>query len=373
MNTKIKNIVNCAVIGIVIFTFTILCLFLQKPTFLDSERREPAQFPTLTVETVMRDGISYANSFMKLFDDKYTPDNFPFREGFKNLKSFVGTYIFGHKDKDGIFVENGYAAEMQDKINYESIEHASNKITFLYKRYLEKLGITPYISIIPDKAYFLGAQNGYPTMDYDKFIEDMLASVDFAEYIDITGNLSIEDYYNSDTHWRQEQITDIAAILVNAMGGNYNSEFTVNKLDNPFYGVYSGRTPKPLSSETLYYLTNDNMQNLIVKEQGGNLNSIYDMELGNGKDAYDIFLGGERALVTITNPNAKTDKELVIIRDSYGRSIIPLLTDDYAKITVVDIRYLSGMMLGNFGIFKPGQDVLFLYSTLVLNNSFEMK
>ena len=138
MNTKIKNIVNCAVIGSAIFIFTMLCLFLPKPTFLDSERREPAQFPTLTLETVMRDGISYTNSFMKIFDDKYTPDNFPFREAFKNLKSFVGTYIFGHKDKDGIFVEDGFAAEMQDKINYESIEHASSKITFLYKRYLEK-------------------------------------------------------------------------------------------------------------------------------------------------------------------------------------------------------------------------------------------
>ncbi len=372
MNTKIKNIVNCIVVGTIIFIFAMLCLFLPKPEFLDSERREPAKFPQLTVESVMKDGISYANSFMKLFDDKYTPDNFPFRETFKDLKSFVCTYVFAHKDKDGIFVEDGYAAEIQDKIDYESIDNASYYLTALYERFLKKHGITPYISIIPDKTYFLGEQYGYPTMDYDKFIEEMLASVDFAEYIDITGNLSIEDYYKSDTHWRQEQITDIAALLINGMGGNYDSEFTVNKLDNPFYGVYSGRAPKPLKSEPLYYLTNDNMKDLVVKEYGGKLNTVYDMELAAGKDAYDIYLGGERSLVTIENPNAKTDKELVIVRDSFGRSIIPLFTEDYKKITVVDIRYLSVKTLGSFNLFKPGQDVLFLYSTLVLNNSFEI-
>ena len=123
------------------------------------------------------------------------------------------------------------------------------------------------------------------------------------------------------------------------------------------------------------YLTNDNMKNLVVKNafEGGKILPLYDFEKGNDKDGYDLFLGGERPYITIENPNAKTDKELVVFRDSYGRSIIPLLADDYAKITVIDIRYLSSMMLGNYKIFKEGQDVLFLYSTLVLNNSFEMK
>ncbi len=375
MNNKTKSIVVCSVMAAVVLVFTLLCLFMPKPDYLDSERREPAKFPTLTIESIMKDGVSYASSFMKIFDDQYTPDNFPFRDTFKDIKSFVETYIFAKTDKDGIFVENGYAAEMQDKINADSIKHAANKISLVYSKYLKNLGITPYISIIPDKAYFLAEENGYLSMDYEQFIADMLRSVQFTKYISIIDNLSIEDYYMSDTHWRQEQILDVAKTLVNGMGGKYTSEFTVNTLNSPFFGVYSGRAPKPLASETLYYLTNDNTQNIVVKDmlEGGKIISLYDMEKGNGKDAYDIYLGGERAYITIENPNAKTDKELVVIRDSFGRSIIPLLVEDYAKITVVDIRYLSGMMLGNYNIFKEGQDVLFLYSTLVLNNSFEMK
>jgi hypothetical protein len=359
----------------IVLVFTLLCLFLPKPEFLDSERREPAKFPELTIESIMKDGAEYATSFMKLFDDKYTPDNFPFRDFFRNLKAWVGANIFAQKDKDGVFVENGYAAEMQEQINADSIAHAAKKLEYIYEKFLKPLGIDPYISIIPDKAYFLAEQNGYLSMDYEQFIADMLRSVQFTKYISIIDYLSVEDYYMSDTHWRQEKLVGIAKILVDGMGGNHDSKYTVNTLDTPFYGVYSGRAPKPLKSETLYYLTNDNMKDIVVKnyEQGGRIVPIYDMDKGHGKDAYDIYLGGERSYITIENPNAKTDKELVIFRDSFGRSIIPLMMDDYAKITVVDIRYMSSMMLGNLGIFKEGQDVLFLYSTLILNNSSELK
>ena len=47
MNTKIKNIVNCVVFGILIFGFALLFLLMPKPEFLDSERRPAAAFPTL--------------------------------------------------------------------------------------------------------------------------------------------------------------------------------------------------------------------------------------------------------------------------------------------------------------------------------------
>ena len=374
MSNKIKNIVICVVMGLFLFGFSILCLVLPKPEFLDSERREPAAFPELNFETIMKDGKEYGDSFMKKFDDNYTPDNFPFRDAFRSIKGFVVNYIFNHKDKDGIFMEDGYIAEMQDKIDEGSIAHAADRFTFIYEMYLKNKGITPYISIIPDKAYFLAEQNGYLSMDYEEFVKKMTSSVEFAKYIDIMSSLTIEDYYKTDTHWRQEQLTDIAALLVNGMGGSYDSKYEVNTLDFPFYGVYSGRVGRPVDAETIYYLTNANMENIKVTDyqNGGKEITLYDMVKGTGKDPYDLFLSGELSKVVIENPNAKTDKELVVFRDSYGRSLIPLLADDYAKITVVDIRYAHPMMLLADVNFE-NQDVLFLYSTLVLNNSSELK
>jgi hypothetical protein len=286
----------------------------------------------------------------------------------------VVNYVFNHKDKDGVFMVDGYITEMQETINEDSIQHAADRFTFIYEQYLKSKGISPYISIIPDKAYFLAEENGYLSMDYEEFVKKMTESVEFAEYIDIFGALSVEDYYMTDTHWRQEQLVDIAELLVNGMGGKFDSKFTVNTLDVPFYGVYSGRVGRPVSPETIYYLTNESLENVKVidYQNGGKEISLYDMVKASGKDPYDMFLSGELSKVVIENPNAKTDKELIVFRDSYGRSILPLLAEDYAKITVLDIRYAHPMML-LAGIEFENQDVLFLYSTLVLNNSSELK
>jgi len=77
-------------------------------------------------------------------------------------------------------------------------------------------------------------------------------------------------------------------------------------------------------------------------------------------------------LLRIENPNAKTDRELILFRDSFGSALAPLLLQDYKTVTLVDIRYISSQLLGNFLTFQK-QDVLFAYSTLILNNSTTLK
>lgn len=58
----------------------------------------------------------------------------------------------------------------------------------------------------------------------------------------------------------------------------------------------------------------------------------------------------------------------MLFRDSFGSSIAPLFLENYSKITLVDLRYISKDVLENFIEFDK-QDVLFLYSTLVLNQN----
>ena len=95
---------------------------------------------------------------------------------------------------------------------------------------------------------------------------------------------------------------------------------------------------------------------------------MYDKDKLSSRDLYDVFLSGPVSVLTVENPAANTDKELIVFRDSFGSSIAPLLSEGYAKITLVDIRYLRADLLERFIEFK-NQDVLFLYSTSVLNHS----
>ena len=77
----------------------------------------------------------------------------------------------------------------------------------------------------------------------------------------------------------------------------------------------------------------------------------------------------EKALLDeIENPNAKTDKRLIIFRDSFGSSITPLLAEAYSEITLVDLRYINSRFLSSYVDFE-NSDVLFLYSTLILNSA----
>ena len=106
--------------------------------------------------------------------------------------------------------------------------------------------------------------------------------------------------------------------------------------------------------------------------ENGKYAPVYDMEKVSGKDLYDVYLSGAQSLLRIENPNAASEKELIVFRDSFGSSLVPLLVQDYKTVTLVDIRYLDSRMLGRFLDFN-GQDVLFLYSTLVLNSGTTLK
>ena len=75
---------------------------------------------------------------------------------------------------------------------------------------------------------------------------------------------------------------------------------------------------------------------------------VYMLDRFGGLDGYDVFLGGAQSLLTIQCPNAKTDKELIIFRDSFGSSISPLFLGAYSKITVVDLRYINSALLGDY-------------------------
>ena len=99
---------------------------------------------------------------------------------------------------------------------------------------------------------------------------------------------------------------------------------------------------------------------------------MYDFIKGDGKDPYELFLSGSLSYITIENPAVQTDRELVIFRDSFGSAIAPLLATGYQKITLLDVRYLSSYSLPSLIDFK-NQDVLFLYSTSVLNHSETLK
>lgn len=294
-------------------------------------------------------------------------------ENAENGDTSESGYVPGERDENGVYVADGYAAKLEYPLNEKCISYAAKRFTYVYEEYLSGSSENVYVSVIPDKNYFLAEKNGFPALDYAELTAQLTGQMDFAEYIDIFPLLELSDYYRTDTHWRQEKITDVAAHIAGAMGVSLSAEYTEETLDTPFYGVHCRQADIDIDPDTLIYLTNDILSECKVYDgETDAYTDIYSMELAEGDDPYEIFLSGAKSLLTVENPAAQSGKELIIFRDSFASSLAPLLAEGYSKITLVDIRYLAPQLLGRFVDFH-GQDILFIYSAPVLNNSATIK
>ena len=358
MSGNVKNAVITIIFVSVLVITMIVNIAKKDGTISISERRKLEQFPSFSIYKL------FNGKFFEKFD-KYTTDQFTYRDNLRKLKVETELNIFKKKDYNNLYEYNGYIINQEYPLNEKSIENLSNKVKQIANQYLTENN-NVYFTIVPDKNYFVDKDN--LKLDYNKMENMLEKSLTFAEYIKINDLLELSDYYKTDTHWKQENILKIAEKIANQMNANISKDYETIKITD-FKGVYSGQFP--ISSENV--LTNDTLKrckvyNYETKEYSG----IYNLKKINSLDKYDVYLSGATPMLTIENPDYNGTKELIVFRDSYGSSLIPLLVTGYSKITVVDTRYISPKLLNQYIEFKD-QDVLFMYSTLIINNSTTLK
>ena len=360
---KKKVTILAAVAVAAIWAALSLCAWLSPAKeSSDAERRLLAQMPEISAQKI------FSGTFADEFEE-YTLDQFPGREIFRSIKALFHRYVLGNRDNNGIYIVNGSAAELEERLNEDSVNHALKQFNLVYALYLQESDCKIYNAVVPDKSYYLAAENGYPAMDYAALFRMVEQGMPWAKTIDLTGQLTIEDYYRTDLHWRQEKIKPLAEHIAATMGVSVEPSFVLTALERPFYGVYCGQAALPMDPDTMYLMESDLVGDCrVYNYTTDSYTDVYDMDKLTGKDMYDIYLSGPQSLLRIENPNAQTDRELILFRDSFGSSLAPLLLQDYATITLVDLRYIQPQLLGKYLEFT-NQDVLFLHSTLVLNKS----
>ena len=328
-----------------------------------AERRALTQKPALTLGSLL-DG-----SFMARFETA-AQDQFPFREGFRTVKAAASYGLFRQGDNNGIYLSQGHAAKLEYPYQESAGDRAVKLFRTVYETYFAGKGGKAVFAVVPDKGYYLAFPGGYPAMDYDALFAKM-KDQDWAEYVDLTDCLTADSYYKTDTHWRQEALLPAAEKLAQALGSAVpaGERYTPVALETPFYGVYRGQAALPLKADTLVMMTSPVLEACTVTNyETGKTGTVYDLTKLDSRDLYDVYLSGAVSLLEITNPAGPEEKTLVIFRDSFGSSLAPLLAEGYGRVILVDLRYMPGSMLQDY-VDVSGADVLFLYSTLVLNNS----
>ena len=350
-----------------IAVFTALFWILPDADESTVERRHLAKSPALSFSSVAN------GSFMNGFE-KYMLDQFPLRNGFRSLKAAVNAKVFMKKDNNGLYSVGEHLSKLDFPTDFDSVERAAQRFRYVYDAYLRNSGTKTYLSVIPDKNTFIASQNGYPDKDYKALVDRLRSGFPEVKYIDISGLLSADDFYYTDSHWRQERILKVADEIADKMGAERIGQCEKHDTGISFYGVYYGQAALPHAPESLFYLDNAVIRRLKVYnvETSSDI-PVYDLGAAAGRDPYEMFLGGARSIIRITNPNTAKKRRLIVFRDSFGSSIAPLIAAGYSEITLVDIRYISPSSLGKLIDFTKADDALFLYSASVINNSETIK
>jgi len=358
MNNKIKDKVVTILFSSILIIFFLINVIKKDDDISISERRKLEKFPTLTVNNLM-DG-----TFFKKFET-YTTDQFIKRDDFRKLK--VNLELNIKKNYNNLYNYNGYIVEQTFPLNKNSVINLTNKMNSIKETYLTNNNI--YFTIVPDKNYFIN--NGNLKLDYNKLTNLMKNNLKDFNYIDIFSILNLDDYYKTDTHWKQESIKKVALLLSKNMNFDFYDNY--NELEiTSFKGVYSGQLPIKTELDKITILTNDIIKNSTVYNyETKKETEVYDLTKVNSLDKYDIYLSGAVSIIDIINNNSG-NKELIVFRDSYGSSLVPLLIQGYKKITVIDTRYVSPKILNEYVDFN-NKDVLFIYGVISVNNSSSIR
>ena len=277
-----------------------------------------------------------------------------------------------NQSKQNYYIVDGAIYEKLEEVNENTIKNNVKKINNIFENHLNNMNV--YFSTIPSKEYYLDNENS--ANNEFKYMENMIKSElnESIKYIEISDTLDLTNFYKTDMHWKQESLAKTVEKLEEEM----NVESTELEYEKETLGDFYGTYYKELNDTTigqdeLIYLTNSMIENSTVYNEEKNIQEpVYNLpktEETNNK--YDVFLSGATAIQEIENKSINNGKKLIIFRDSFGSSIVPLLIKDYGEILLVDIRYVNSNLLSNYIDFNEyeNQDVLFLYNSRVINKS----
>lgn len=378
-----KNLHKKIMIGLFAFfmiampLLTFVFLSPEEKPFSENENRYLATFPDFSFEDYLDE------SFMEDFDE-WISDRFIWRENWIRLKNRTDQ-ITGKTETNGVFIENDMMMQVWNEYDEEVLE---NNINALNKFAMDHANIPSYFMLVPNaqEIYSDTLPSFAEIGDQKEFIDNFYGSLEgFAGTVDVYSplekNRSSYIYYRTDHHW-----TSYGAYIGYKAAGTQlgytpldMSNFTIEHASYDFRGTLFSKTlDHGVTTDIIdYYTLTENEPDVKVfvyesyNNDTGQVNyteydSMYFREYLEVKDKYSSFLGQNSPIVTVESTNAKSDKSILVIKDSYAHSLVPFLAKEYSKVTMIDLRYINA----DFQMFISLEDydqILFLYNVITLS------
>lgn len=367
ISEKIRSITSI-LLAIGILALSALFLLFPKKEFSENENRYLKALPELTWEHIA-DG-----SYMEGLNG-YLCDHFPFRDFFMGVKSRA-EILSGRQEINQVFIaEDGYLIDA-----YQTPEHTEDTVLIL-KKFAESLnptGVDLRLMLVPTSVYVY--QEKLP--DYAVTPDQMETARAIYEGsgitgIDVSGALleHKEDeqplYYHTDHHWTTYGAYIAYLEYCDAMGwepvplDGWDAETVTEDFCGTTYSRVNDYSYQG-DCITIYSHPQDRLT-VTYEDTGAVTDTLYNLAYLEQKDMYSLFLDNLHPLVTVINDNALTDRELVLIKDSYANSLVPFLAHHYGTIYVLDTRYYKSGPSAFLKEHPSVTDVLILYNLFTMD------
>lgn len=399
--TRLRRQAEVLTVGLItafILCFSVWCLVAPKQTFSENENRALASWPVYSF-TALKDG-SYMSGVQT-----YLSDHFPLRDPFMTLKTKY-EMLTGREEindiylaKDGYYIE-AYKTPKQQKKIITQFQKLQDAITTGAKENVRVMlvptAISTYNTKLPNCAPDRGVLRQVDTMNEiyaalpnmqkvdawsalqtaaaQENTDRPLASGDadgaqpVANAGDAVCDTSAADglYYHTDHHWTTHGAYVGYQAYCDAAGLSPIPEAAFQKtcVTTDFHGTIFSKlhdSTVPGDAITLYEYP-ANQLTVSYPDTGEVTDTLYNRDYLAQKDKYSMFLNNLHPLVEITNASADSDRQLVLIKDSYANSMVPFLVHHYQKIYVFDTRYYRFGPSSFINEHPEVTDVLLLYN-----------
>ena len=292
----------------------------------------------------------------------YTSDQMPGRD----LLTASATAVkkaSGRKDIGGAYLgrEGFYFDKKLDKdINFKRYERNLKKIEKIALKYSDKK-VTAMLVPESGSIYSGDLPENAQLFDDNAMYDTAGSILKNCRAIDLRNTLKSKKgdllYYRTDHHWT----LDGAYAGYEAFTGKKCSYDTREVCDDFLGTLYSkvldkSAVKKVSEGGSLDTIKIPVMTGKVKVTADGRDIGMFDMNALKEKDKYRVFFGGNYGITNIKS--GSNDRKLVVVKDSFANCFVPLLTEDYGEIVMVDMRYFSG----NIDMIAGAADeILFLY------------
>lgn len=336
----------CGFLGL----FFLWHLLLPDRDFSGNENRYLDQLPTLSAQDfkltlpLEKSGDFFTAQYMQRLEG-YINDQFPLRDRWVELKARLEV-LSGKQSNNGVyFGAQGTLIADYPEPDWTQVERNLEDVSQLG----EKLDVPVYFSLIPGKseAWRGLLPQGAPVGDQSAVLE-RAAGTEQVTWIDLSlpfstcvGEGDYLSYYRTDHHWTTAGAYGGYAQLMAGMGLTARPLGELTTVTKAFYGTTWSKSGAywypPDSMEIAVDETDVTVTNYFSSQaEPGRLYSYDKLE---GKDKYTFFLGGNQPLCVIESEKEGAEGSILIIRDSFADALAPFLTQNFARVHLMDLRY----------------------------------